>query len=186
MWPWGHLAVAYLLYSLYAHGRFRRAPQAEPALAVLVGSQFADLIDKPLAWWFGILPTGRSLAHSLFFAAALIVAVYAVGIVLERLETATAFVVAHLSHLLADIPPRALLGYPFETEFLVWPLLEQPTFRYGERLFEPPAVVELVVGPFTNPAVFFLFEWLLFGAAIALWYLDGCPGLEYVRGRRPT
>jgi hypothetical protein len=186
MWPWGHLGVAYLLYSVYARGRFRRAPRAEPALAVLVGSQFADLIDKPLAWWVGILPSGRSLAHSLFFAAALILVVYAVGFVLGRLETATAFVVAHLSHLLADVPPRAFLGYPFETEFLVWPLLEQPTFRYGEQLFEPPAIVELVVAPLTDPLVFFLFEWVLFGAAIALWYVDGCPGLEYVRGRRPT
>jgi hypothetical protein len=180
MYPWGHLGVAYLLYSLYAHARFGRAPRPEPALAVVAGSQLADVIDKPLAWWFGILPTGRSLAHSLFFAAALVVVVYAVGFALGRLETATAFVIAHLSHLAADIPPRALLGYPHETEFLVWPLLDQPTFRFHDRLFEPPAAVELVVGPFTNPLLFFLFEWVLLGLAMALWYVDGCPGLGYI------
>ncbi|SEH13041.1 LexA-binding, inner membrane-associated putative hydrolase [Natronorubrum sediminis] len=186
MWPWGHFGVAYILYSLYARGRFGRPPRPEPALAVLAGSQLADLIDKPLAWWFGILPSGRSLAHSLLFAAGLLVVVYAVGFALGRLETATAFAIAHLSHILTDVPPRAFLGYPHGTEFLVWPLLEQPTFRFHDRLFEPPAAVEVLVGPFTNPAIFFLSEWLLFGTALALWYVDGCPGLEYVRARIPA
>ncbi|APX98041.1 metal-dependent hydrolase [Natronorubrum daqingense] len=186
MWPWGHFGVAYIVYSLYARGRFGRPPRPEPALAVLAGSQLADLIDKPLAWWFGILPSGRSLAHSLLFAAGLLALVYAAGFALGRLETATAFAIAHLAHVLTDVPPRAFLGYPHGTEFLVWPLLEQPTFRFHDRLFEPPAVVEVLVGPFTNPAIFFFSEWLLFGMAIALWYVDGCPGLEYVRDRIPA
>ena len=183
MWPWGHLGVAYLLYSLYARGRFGRPPRPEPALAVLVGSQFADLIDKPLAWWFGILPGGRTLAHSLFFAAFLLGVVYALGFALDRVETATAFAIAHLSHLAADLPPRLALGYPRGTEFLLWPLLEQPTFEWNQRLFEPPTVVETVVTPLTDPQLFLAFEFVLFGLALALWYVDGCPGLEYLRRR---
>jgi hypothetical protein len=183
MWPWGHLGVAYLLYSLYSRGRFGRAPRPEPVVAVIVGSQFADLIDKPLAWWVGVLPSGRSLAHSLLFAAVLIVVVYAAGVALGRLETATAFVIAHLSHLLADVPPRFFLGYPFDAEFLLWPLLSQPAFDYHERVFEPPAVVELVVTPFTDPVVFAALEVVLLGLALALWYVDGRPGLRYVRFR---
>ncbi|MDQ2050105.1 metal-dependent hydrolase [Natronolimnohabitans sp. A-GB9] len=183
MWPWGHFGVAYLLYSLYARGRFRRPPGPEAALAVLVGSQLADLIDKPLAWGLGVLPGGRTLAHSLLFAAVVIVVAYAVGFAYNRVETATAFVIAHLSHLLADLPPRLLLGYPFGSEFLFWPFLPHPTFGYNERLFEPPAVVEAVVTPFTDPLVFFLFDVSLFVVGVVLWYIDGCPGLRYVTSR---
>ena len=181
MWPWGHLGVAYLLYSLYTRGRFGRSPRPEPALAVVVGSQFADLIDKPLAWGLGILPGGRTLAHSLAFAVVLIVVVYAVALVADRIETATAFVLAHLSHLLADLSPRLLLGYPFGSEFLFWPFLSGPAFGYSERVFEPPVSVERLVTPLTDPFVFALFELSLFGLAIGLWYVDGCPGLRYVR-----
>ena len=180
MWPWGHLGVAYLLYSLYSRGRFRRPPRPEPALAVVVGSQFADLVDKPLAWGLGVLPGGRTLAHSLLFAAGLIVIVYAAAFVRGRVETATAFVIAHLSHLLADLPPRLFLGYPFGSEFLLWPILTHPAFEYNERLFEPPAVVELIVTPFTDPLVFFALDVSLFVLALGLWYVDSCPGLRYV------
>ncbi|AFZ72222.1 metal-dependent hydrolase [Natronobacterium gregoryi] len=180
MYPWGHLAVAYLLYSLYARGRFRRPPRPAPVLAVVAGSQLADLIDKPL-WLLGVFPTGRDLGHSLLFAVGVIVVVYAVAVLLERVETATAFVVAHLSHLLADIPPRFLLGYPFGTEFLLWPIVSHGTFGYSERMFEPPELVETVVTPFTDPTTFLALEFVLFGLALALWYADGRPGLEYVR-----
>lgn len=181
MWPWGHVGVAYLLYSLYSRGRFRRPPRPEPALAVVLGSQFADLVDKPLAWWLGILPGGRTLAHSLVFAGVLIVVVYAAALARDRVETATAFVLGHLSHLVADLPPRLVLGYPFGSEFLFWPFLPQPAFGYGERLFEPPVAVELVVTPFTDPLTFALFEVSLFGLALGLWIVDDRPGLEYVR-----
>ncbi|SEV81527.1 metal-dependent hydrolase [Natrinema salifodinae] len=178
MWPWGHLGVAYLLYSIYCHGRFRRPPRPGPVLAVVLGSQFADLIDKPLAWGFGILPSGRTLAHSLLFAGALIGIVYAVALVRGRVELATAFVIAHLSHPLADLPPRAFLGYPFGSEFLFWPFLSAPAFDYGESLFEPPAVIELVASPFTDPLLFFLANTALFVFALGVWCVDGCPGLR--------
>lgn len=183
MWPWGHFGVAYVLYSLYSRGRFRRPPRPEPALAVAIGSQFPDLIDKPLAWWLGVLPSGRSLAHSLLFAAGLIVVVYAAGFALDRVETATAFVIAHLSHLVTDLSPRTVLGYPFGSEFLFWPFLSHQEFGYAERVFEPPAVVELLVTPFTDPLTFFIFEFALFRLALGLWYADGCPGIQYVRYR---
>lgn len=183
MWPWGHLGVAYLLYSLYAHARFRRPPRLEPALAVVVGSQFADLIDKPLAWGLGVLPGGRTLAHSLLFAGGLIVAVYAASIVRGRVETATAFVIAHLSHLVGDLPPRAFLGYPFGAEFLLWPVLTYPAFDYSERLFESAAVVKRVVSPLTDPVLFFFSNIAVFVFALGVWYVDGCPGLRYLRFR---
>lgn len=126
-------------------------------------------------------PHGRFLAHSLLFTAVLIVGVYVAAFAANRVETATAFVIAHLSHLLADVPPRVLLGYPFGTEFLFWPFLSHPTFGFNERVFEAPTVLELIVTPFTNPFVFFALDVSLFGAGITLWYLHGCPGLQRVR-----
>lgn len=183
MYPWGHLAVAYLLYSLYTRGRFRRPPRPELAVAVVFGSQLADLIDKPLAWWIGILPSGRSLAHSLIFAAGLIVVVVAFGIALDRVETATAFGIAHLTHLVADLPPRFFLGYPHGTEFLFWPFLSPRTFDYSMRIFESPRVVEWLVTPLTDSTTYLVFQGVLFGLAFFLWYTDGSPGIEYVRIR---
>jgi len=182
MLPWGHLGVAYLCYWLYSHGRFRRPPTPATVLAVLVGSQLADLIDKPL-WWLGVFPTGRDLGHSLLFATVLLVAVYAVAIALERVAVATAFTIAHLSHLIADLPPRLALGYPFGTEFLLWPLVSHRTFGYNERLFDPPAAAETLATPLTDPVVFHALEVGLFVLAAALWVRDGAPGLEYVRPR---
>ncbi len=138
------------------------------------------MIDKPL-WVLNVFPTGRDLAHSLFFAASLIVVVYAIGFARGWTETATAFVIAHLSHVAADIPLRALLGYPFGTEFLFWPVLPHFTFGFSERWFEPPALVETVVTPLTDSTTFLAFEGVLFALVIVLWYADGCPGLEYLR-----
>ena len=180
MWPWGHLGFAYLLYSYSTHRRFDRAPQPAPALAFVFGSQLPDLIDKPLAWWLGVLPSGRSLAHSLFFAAVVISLAYVLAHRVDRVELATAFTVGHLSHLLADIPPRALLGYPRGTEFLLWPLLDQHRFEHDPHVFEVPGALEVVVLPLVSPTVYGLAQFGLFVAAALVWYRDGMPGLEYV------
>lgn len=185
MWPWAHLGFAYILYSLYARGRFGRPPRPEPVLAVAFGSQLPDIVDKPLAW-YGVLPSGRSLAHSLLFAAVLVIVVYAVGVVLDRVETATALVIAHLSHLVTDLPPRVALGYPSGSEYLFWPFLSQNTFRYRAQAFEPPVAVEVIVTPFTDPVLFSLYGVFLFVTALGLWYVDGCPGLQYVRSGSST
>lgn len=178
MWPWGHLAVAYLLYTLYTRGRYGRPPRSGPAIALAVGSQFPDLIDKPLAWWLGVLPGGRTLAHSLLFAAVLFPGVYALGIRLDRLEAATAFAIGHLSHLLADLPPLLLAGYLRGSEFLLWPLLAQPTFAPDDTLFDAPAGLEAVSLTLADPAVYGRFQIALFVLAAVVWYVDGAPGLE--------
>ncbi len=36
MWPWGHLAVAYLVYTVYSHRRDGRPPRALPVIALAV------------------------------------------------------------------------------------------------------------------------------------------------------
>ena len=66
MLPWGHAALGYLFYTAYARLRYRHPPVGLSVYALGLGTQFPDLIDKPLAWHFAVLPSGRSLAHSLF------------------------------------------------------------------------------------------------------------------------
>lgn len=178
MWPWGHVGVAYLVYSGYTRGRFRRPPRPEAAVAVVIGALLADLIDKPLAWGVGVFPTGRDLAHSLFFAGALLLLAAIAAAGRDWGDPAAAFVIAHLSHLVGDLPRRAFLGYPFGTEFLLWPVLSHRTFQYSKQLFEAPAVVELIVAPLTEPLPFFIVNIALFLLALGVWDRDGRPGLQ--------
>ncbi|WP_265110221.1 metal-dependent hydrolase [Halosolutus halophilus] len=174
MWPWGHLAVAYLLYTGITTSRFDRVPRAWPLLALALGTQFPDLIDKPLAWTFGVLPGGRTFAHSLLVAALLVPAVVAVAIHLDRREVGTAFVLGHVSHLLADVPPAAFTGDLSGIAFLLWPLVDQPPEEPVDGLLD--AILHYyAMGPYE------VFQLGLFVVAALVWYHDGRPGLGLVR-----
>ena len=48
MWPWEHLAIGYLAYSLLGRLAWRRPPTVGTAITVAFGTQFPDLVDKPL------------------------------------------------------------------------------------------------------------------------------------------
>lgn len=180
MWPWGHLAVAYLSYALYARRRNGRPPRTLPVAALAVGSQAPDLLDKPLAWTFGVLPGGRTLAHSLLFAALLIPAVYALALRTDRVEAGRAFVTGHLSHLVTDVPPAAVAaGDLSQAGYFLWPLVDAPE--------------EVPVGGILDAILTYYamgsYEWLQFGLfalAVAVWYRGGAPGLEYVRLAVPS
>jgi hypothetical protein len=76
MWPPGHVAIAYLLYRAYVGVRPGVEPSGVPVLVLVFGSLLPDLVDKPLAWYLGAIPTGRTLAHSLFVLVPLSVAIY--------------------------------------------------------------------------------------------------------------
>lgn len=129
MLPVAHAAVGVLAYSLVQVCREWRDLSAVAVVAAVAGSQFPDVLDKPLAY-FQLLPSGRSLGHSLLFLAV-------VGLVLWRLapeeygESALAFCVAACSHVLAD-GYRALLpvGGVQIPGYLLWPITQAP--RYGE------------------------------------------------------
>ena len=68
MLPWGHLFVAALPVVAYVLVRDRRLPTPKLLYVVFVGSQFPDLVDKPLAHQFLLIPNGRMFAHSLVVA----------------------------------------------------------------------------------------------------------------------
>src|SRR6056297_3615611 len=98
MWPWGHAVVGYLAYSGTTHVGWKRPPSHAATVALLFGTQFPDLVDKPLAWSLGVLPSGRSLAHSTLTAVLLVCVLYVVFA--RRRAVVGAFALGYASHLL--------------------------------------------------------------------------------------
>jgi membrane-bound metal-dependent hydrolase YbcI (DUF457 family) len=169
MWPWGHLAVGYLLYRVFVRVRGGRAPGGPATLAVAFGTQFPDLIDKPLAWWLGVLPSGRTLAHSVLTALIVSALLYALARRRNATDLAVAFAVGYLSHPLADAFLPLFQGHAEYVAYLLWPLLGLPFYR-------TEATVLASVGSF-DLTVYGLIQLGLALLAVVVWLLDGAPGL---------
>ena len=168
MWPLGHVAVAYLCYA-----GLRRARDGMPArefalVALLVGSQLPDLVDKPLSWYLGVLPTGRSLAHSLVVIGPLVALAYLVARRYGRAEYGIAAGVGAGSHLLADVFP--VLWGAADPAILVWPLLPLEPYPDGA-----PTIAGLLAESLGEP--YFLAEFVLAAIAVVVWRHEGYPGL---------
>jgi hypothetical protein len=138
--PITHVALAYLLYVGYMMGRAiiskptqtHHLPATWAFIPLAIGSQFPDLIDKPLAYW-GVLVSGRSLAHSAF-------SLLLIGVLLDsvtriqlrdiasrlptrlRASIPTAFVIGYAGHLLGDAAYGLFSGEFFSVRFLVYPV----------------------------------------------------------------
>ena len=176
MWPLGHAAVAYLCYTALSRAR-GGPPGGGAAVVLLVGSQVPDLVDKPLAWYLGVLPTGRTLAHSFVVIGPLVVAVSLLAARYSRPEYGVAFGVGAVSHVLVDALP-ALWGGT-DPGFLLWPLIPVEPYDNGA-----PTVTALFVESLGDP--YFLSEFVLAALALVVWRQDGYPGLGVIRqvGRR--
>lgn len=183
MWPWMHLAFGYIAVSL-SWRLGRRRVDGAAAVAVLLGTQFPDLVDKPLAWYLGVLPGGRSLAHSAIIAAAVSVVVLAAAYRWYRLPPAIAFVVAYGSHIAGDALPPLLTGDYGELRFLFWPVL--PLSEYSGAT----PVLESLGEILASPAAYLLGSPLraaIVAGVVVLWGVDGFPGVagagQYLSGR---
>ena len=178
MWPWEHLAFGYVLWSGYVHLRRRRGARPDEALAVAVGTQLPDLIDKPLAWTFDVLPSGISLAHSLTLALPAAAAALVLGRRTDRIGAAAAFVVAYASHLLGDALYPFAWGRSFSLSFLFWPLVpaSSPTVDgfLGNFLYYLDSFATSLASP--TGLVYLAIEAALLGTALVLWVWDGTPG----------
>ncbi|MEF8774489.1 MAG: metal-dependent hydrolase [Halobacteriales archaeon] len=174
MWPWGHAAVAYLVYSGLRRAAGRPAPSTVGALAVALGAQASDVIDKPLAWTFAVLESGRSLGHSLFV---IVPAVALLWWVLgdDHPVAVAGFGVGWLSHPFADAVYSVAVWEPASLAYFVWPLAEMPPPSIGQSFLAHLLALE--------PDPLFLLEWLLVAAALVVWRADGYPGLAAVRAR---
>jgi len=170
MWPWGHLAVGYVLYSLGVRARTRSSPDGWNVLALALGTQFPDLVDKPLAWWFGVLPGGRTLAHSLLVLVPTLLVLWLLARRWGEAPRVTAFGVGWLSHLFGDALVPFLVGSRRELAFLLWPVT--PTVVYDSQ----PGLLWHLANVSLSPG--FLAELALGGLVVVLWLVDGRPLLS--------
>jgi len=134
MFPWTHAAFGYAVFlvvagAFVALGVRDRLSRAE-LLAVVAGTQLPDLVDKPLAWQFAVLPSGRSLAHSLVVAVPLCLAVLAVAWYRRHPEVGLAFAVGYATHLFGDVYVALYHWRVEEFTFLLWPFL--PAYPYDD------------------------------------------------------
>ena len=122
MLPHEHFLVAALPVVGYFLLRYQRLPSKSTIFVVFVGSQFPDLVDKPLAHTVALLPSGRVFMHSLPFAIPISILVLWYGIVTDRPALSDGFVFAYVIHIFADwqhmlrageLPPN-----------LLWPFME--------------------------------------------------------------
>ncbi len=128
MWPWAHAAVGYLCYVAYAYRRGLPL-RGLPVVAAVLATQGPDLLDKPLAWTFTVLPAGRSLGHSALFATLLVaLGWYVLASRLGRPAVAAGATVGYLSHLPADGLGAVLAGRWADLSYLAWPLLPLPEY----------------------------------------------------------
>lgn len=185
MWPWDHLAVAYVAYSLLRRATGRTPPSPAAVAFVVLGSQLPDLIDKPLGWYLGVLPSGTSLAHSLVFAVPLCLAVLAWRARRGTLDQGVAFSVAYLLHLPADAYYPTLLGAEAKAWILLWPILPGEHAAPADVSGHLAALIARFAEAATGPGGVYLVavEAVLLGSAALLWYVDGLPGLPVGRLR---
>ncbi|MDS0281581.1 metal-dependent hydrolase [Haloarcula onubensis] len=176
MWPWSHLAFGYLLVSLLWRLRAHRVDGAV-AVTAAVGTQFPDLVDKPLAWAVGVLPAGRSLAHSVFTAAVVAAVVLYVARRWGQSDPALAFVVGYASHLAGDAIPKLPAGDFDSLTFLLWPVLPLPEYEGGEPVLANLADIAAA------PAAYLLASpgrLALLVVVFVVWSVDGFPGVPGV------
>lgn len=127
MWPWGHLAFGYVGYLLLRPAAIRHADRTA-IVAALFGSLLPDLVDKPLAWGVAVLPSGRSLAHSVFALGIVSTVVWMVAAEYDRREVGIAFPIGYLTHLVGDGLVPVYEGSYGELSYLLWPLLPAPEY----------------------------------------------------------
>lgn len=179
MWPWEHAAVAYICYSLILRFTTHRPPDPGPVVALLIGSQVPDLVDKPLAWWLHVLPSGRSLGHSLLFALPVVVLTGLAAWRYRRTDLGVAFAVGYLLHLPADVVYPVLLGESTAFGFLFYPLVP-PADSIGPSVIEKLTALSGDFLSFLETSRGLLYlggELVLFLVALVLWVSDGKPGL---------
>jgi len=184
MWPWGHLAVGYLLYTPLARLRFGEAPSGRATLLLAFGTQFPDLIDKPLAWGVDVLPAGRTLAHSLLTAAVLTTLVYAYSKRRDRPDVGLAFTVGYASHPFADALFPLLNGQYQYAAYLFWPLFGLPSWVGIRTVLVEPLEVLLGAEPIdVDITIHMLTELVLVVLAVRTWRRDGAPAVAALRNR---
>lgn len=185
MMPWEHVLIGYIACSLFLHVAFRRAPAGVEAVAVAIAAITPDLIDKPLAWEYGVFPSGYALGHSVFFAGTIAAVSVALAHRLGRGPIGWAAAIGYASHLFGDLLPRYIRDGELLVERFLWPVhvVKGPTHQGLVDGFMG-ATVEYVadLGQLNgSPYMRFVIGLTAFG--LVLWIIDGMPVVrELYRG----
>ncbi|WIV67507.1 metal-dependent hydrolase [Natrialbaceae archaeon AArc-T1-2] len=181
MWPWEHAIVGYLAYSVFSHLYYRSSPTALETVVVVIASVLPDVIDKPLAWEFGVFESGYALGHSIFVAVPLAIVVGAIAHSRGRQRVGVAFGIGYLLHPPADVLDGYARGGEVHLDVMLWPVA--PVESAGKhtgfvaefwRLFGQYHH-QLLAGELST------YLWLQFGlagGAFLLWLADGAPVLR--------
>lgn len=167
MLPWGHAALGYLLYRVLRRlGDPDRPPTDAEALALAVGTQFPDLIDKPGAWTLAVVPSGRSVGHAIPVLVPILALLWIVASP-DRRALVAAFVVGVGSHLLGDSWELLLAGKLGDLTFLLWPFFPVAP-EHGRSFIE--FFLSLTLTPTVAAGL------VVTAVALGVWYRDGYPG----------
>lgn len=190
MMPWTHAVFGYIAFSLTSHALARTAPTTRETALVVFGALFPDLIDKPLAWQFGLFG-GRTLAHSVFLAFPLSAAAIVVAARRGRPRLGLAFATGYLLHLPGDLLPEFLSSGRLEISTLLWPVTDGGGGRADSFVREfmvnvVPYVrglgAAILSGDLSGQLLALFSLWAL---TFVLWVYDGMPvlrdGYDWVR-----
>lgn len=170
MRPLEHFIVAALPVTAGVLLITRQRPSSTIIGATFVGSQFPDLIDKPLAFYTGLIPTGRVFMHSLPIAIPFLCVVGAYGWQTNHRAPALAFVFAHLSHIIADTYQTVLNTPLTPSPDLFWPLTAP--------------VVRPEIPHWAGPNSLNMYLWTVFSIAVlsyVLWWLLAVDNRPFAR-----
>ncbi|WP_436925487.1 metal-dependent hydrolase [Halosimplex amylolyticum] len=180
MWPWEHLAVGYLCYSVAVHAVDGHAPDGQWVLLLALGTQVPDLVDKPLAWSLDVFAVGYGPAHSVLVVGPALCVAAAVAVRERRGEPAVAaFGIGWLSHLAGDLVYPVLRGDPVPVGRVLWPVASFPGPVTDRGLVERALVYFLrylaqILS--LEPSPLLVVQIGLVTAVGLLWLADGAPG----------
>ncbi len=180
MWPWEHAIVGYVAYSLFARLIYRDSPGGLEAFAVVFASVLPDIIDKPLAWEYGVFESGYALGHSIFFAVPLAITVGLLTRAWGRPRTGVAFGVGYLLHLPSDVLDGYIRGdgNEWQWEIMLWPVATAGSSGHSHGFMDMFGQLfsgywgELTGG---DPSTYLLAQITIAGGAFLLWLIDGAP-----------
>ncbi|NHN43173.1 metal-dependent hydrolase [Halorubellus sp. JP-L1] len=185
MWPWEHAAVGYVCYSIVSRLLSGEPPDGDPVLALAVGTQFPDVVDKTLSWGLGVFPTGYAAGHSVLVSVPVGVALVAAAARGTQRRVAVAFVFGHWSHVATDVLVTLRGGGDPEWGIALWPIVDREP--YGDDLGLGRGLVyfaEYLADVARSDVQTLLVVHLgLTALTVALWLVDGAPGLHALGAR---
>ena len=182
MWPWEHALLGYIVYSVVCHTYYRDAPGEYETAVVLIASVLPDVIDKTLAWQFGVFHSGYAIAHSLFITGPLVIGAGLLARGYGRPTLGLAFGVGYPFHLVGDVLPIYVSSGELTIRHLRWPVVvtegrDHGGLLEGVRHNFVPYLQELLA---LEPTPYLLVQAGIALAAVGLWIVDGWPGCRLV------